>query len=65
MSIWDLGGDSAFASMLPLVCCDACAVLFLFDLSNRQSLSSIREWYRQVRGLNKQALPFLVGTKFE
>ncbi len=51
--------------MLPLVCVDAVAVMFLFDLCNRQSLVSIREWYRQVRGLNKSALPFLVGTKYD
>lgn len=39
--------------MLPLVCNDALVVLFLFDLTNRSTLTSVREWYRQVRGLNK------------
>lgn len=44
---------------------DAAAVLFLFDLTSLPSLYSIKEWFRQVRGLNKAALPFLVGTKFD
>jgi GTP-binding protein of the ras superfamily involved in termination of M-phase len=65
MSLWDLGGDKAYTSMLPITCVDAVAVLFCFDLTQRSSLTSIREWYRQVRGLNHHALPFLVGTKFD
>ncbi len=63
LSIWDLGGS--FASMLPMVCVDAVAVCFIFDLTSLPSLSSIKDWYKQVRGLNKSALPFLVGTKFD
>ena len=65
MSLWDLGGDRSFASMLPLVTVDAVAVLFIFDLTSKTTLSSIREWYRQCRGLNKSFMPFLVGTKFD
>ena len=26
---------------------------------------SIKEWFRQVRGLNKNCFPFLVGTKYD
>ena len=51
--------------MLPMVCVDAVAVLFLFDLTNRATLTSVREWYRQVRGINKSAVPFLIGTKYD
>lgn len=34
------------------VCVDAVAVLFMFDLTVKSTLLSVREWYRQVRGLN-------------
>ncbi|GAA5843112.1 hypothetical protein JCM5353_007201 [Sporobolomyces roseus] len=64
-SIWDLGGQREFVSMLPLVCNDAVAILFMFDLSRKSTLNSIKEWYRQVRGFNKTAIPFLVGTKYD
>lgn len=53
MSIWDLGGDRSYVSMMPMVCIDAAAMLFMFDLTQRSSLTGVREWYRQVRGLNK------------
>lgn len=46
-------GQKEFASMLPLVCNDAVALLFTFDLSRKSTLNSLREWYRQARGLNK------------
>jgi len=64
-SIWDLGGQREFLSMLPLVCNDAVAVFFMFDLSRKSTLLSIKEWYRQARGLNRTAHAFLVGTKYD
>ncbi|KAG1450684.1 hypothetical protein G6F56_008276 [Rhizopus delemar] len=58
-SIWDLGGQKQFASMLPLVCNDAVAILFTFDLSRLSTLNSLRDWYRQ------SAVPLLIGTKYD
>lgn len=51
--IWDLGGQREFVSMLPLVCNDAVAILFMFDLTRKTTLNSVKEWYRQARGFNK------------
>ncbi|KAJ1650557.1 Ras GTPase tem1 [Dispira simplex] len=64
-SIWDLGGQREFVSMLPLVCNDAVALLFMFDLTRKTTLNSVKEWYRQSRGFNKTAIPFLIGTKYD
>lgn len=64
-SIWDLGGQKEFVNMLPLVCNDAVAILFMFDLSRKSTLASVKEWYRQARGFNKRAVSFLVGTKYD
>ncbi|KAI1469803.1 small GTPase [Daldinia caldariorum] len=64
-SIWDLGGQREFVNMLPLVCNDAVAILFMFDLTRKSTLNSIKEWYRQGRGFNKTAIPILVGTKYD
>lgn len=51
--IWDLGGQREFVSMLPLVSNDAVAILFMFDLTRKSTLNSVKEWYRQARGFNK------------
>eukprot|EP00708_Paratrimastix_pyriformis_P005135 GAFH01004123.1.p1 GENE.GAFH01004123.1~~GAFH01004123.1.p1 ORF type:complete len:193 (+),score=29.80 GAFH01004123.1:44-622(+) len=65
MNIWDLGGTKEFINMLPLVCNDAAAILFMFDLSRKSSLNGVKEWYRQARGFNKTAVAILVGTKYD
>jgi len=64
-SIWDLGGQQEYLHMLPLVCNDAIALLFMFDLSRKTTLTSIKNWYKQARLLNKTATPFLIGTKYD
>lgn len=64
-SIWDLGGQSEYQHMLPLVTNDSVALLFIFDLCRKATLSAVREWYRKARQLNKNAVPILVGTKFD
>jgi len=64
-SIWDLGGQREFVNMLPLVCNEAAAILFMFDLSRQPTLNSIKDWYRQVRGFNKTAIAILIGTKYD
>lgn len=64
-SIWDLGGQKEFISMIPLVCNESAVMLFLFDLARPATLASVKEWYRQVRAHNKTAIPFLVGTHFD
>jgi len=64
-SIWDLGGHQDYFHMLPLVCNDAFALLFMFDLSRKATLSSVKTWYKQARALNKTAAAFLIGTKYD
>jgi len=65
LSIWDLGGEREFSHMLPLVCDGAHVVLYMFDVTSRSSLSAVRDWYKQVRKLNADAIPVLVGAKYD
>jgi len=64
-SIWDLGGAREFTTMMPLVCDGAAVIFFMFDLSRKITLHNIKDWYRQARGFNKTAIPFLIGTKYD
>ncbi|KAL0222270.1 hypothetical protein RCL1_002124 [Eukaryota sp. TZLM3-RCL] len=63
--IFDLGGAKSFSSMLPLVLTDAVAVFFMFDLTRKETLKGVKNWFKQARIFNKSAIPFLVGTKFD
>lgn len=64
-SVWDLGGAKEFENMIQLATDGAVAVVFLFDLTKPQTLTSVKEWYRLVRAQNKTAIPMLVGTKYD
>jgi len=64
-SVWDLGGQKEYLQLMPLVCNDARVLLFVFDLTSKQSLLLLREWYRHARTENRYAVPFLIGTKFD
>jgi len=65
LSVWDLGGQQEYINLMSIVCSDAKVLLFVFDLTRKQSLLEIRDWYRRARKLNKYAIPFLIGTKFD
>merc|ERR1712087_485884 len=65
ISIWDLGGQREFATLMPLVCSDAKVILFAIDLTQKQSLFSVKRWYKEARKENKMFMPFLIGTKFD
>jgi len=65
LSIWDLGGQTEYINLMPLVCNEAKVFLFVFDLTRKQSLAMVRNWYRHARKQNKFAVPFLIGAKFD
>eukprot|EP01083_Nonionella_stella_P000196 610_1 len=65
ISIWDLGGDKQFASLMPLICNDAKVILFVFDLTQKASLHSIRNWYKEAKLENNTFIPLLIGTKYD
>jgi len=65
LSVWDLGGQREYLQLMPLACDDAKVLLFVFDLTRKKSLSLIREWYKEARKENRNAIPFLVGAKYD
>ena len=65
ISIWDLGGQKEFATLVPLICVDAQVLLFCFDLTQQASLFSVKRWYKIAKKENQSFMPFLIGTRFE
>jgi len=65
LTLWDLGGQHEYKQLMPLLCSDARVFLFVFDLTRKRSLSMIKQWYKNVRKVNKHAIPFLIGAKFD
>eukprot|EP00475_Leptophrys_vorax_P033535 TRINITY_DN5285_c0_g1_i2.p1 TRINITY_DN5285_c0_g1~~TRINITY_DN5285_c0_g1_i2.p1 ORF type:complete len:200 (-),score=28.12 TRINITY_DN5285_c0_g1_i2:126-689(-) len=65
LSVWDLGGQTDNLHMVPLVANDAAALVFVFDLTRKQTLLGVKEWYKLARECNNDAPVFLVGTKYD
>eukprot|EP01084_Bolivina_argentea_P296795 511211_1 len=68
ISIWiPQPGDGlhSWSSWMSLVCSDAKVIIFVFDLTNKMSLFSVKRYYKEARRENKCFMPFLVGTKYD
>ena len=63
ISIWDFGGQQEYYPLMPLVCQDANCLFFCFDLTSKQSLFSVKRWYKEALKENKSFIPFLIGMK--
>lgn len=46
-------GQKEFMSMMDLVCNDAACLFFMFDLSRKATLHSVKEWFIQSRKYNR------------
>lgn len=51
--------------MIPLCASGANAFLFLFDLSNIETLLSLKTWFKNIHPFNEDAFSLVVGTKFD
>lgn len=64
MTIWDIGGQTLWAAVRGNYLNGAQAVLLLFDLTNRTSLSHIRDWYMDVTNVLGNRVPIsIIGNK--
>merc|ERR1711879_715077 len=64
-SLWDLGGQMEYKELLPLVCSEARVLLFVFDLTKKNTLVAVKQWFKSAKAETKHAVPFLIGTKYD
>eukprot|EP00483_Globobulimina_turgida_P011143 UN11164 len=50
---------------MPLIYNDAKVILFVFDLTQKSSLYSVKKWYKEAKKENSTFMPFLIGTKLD
>jgi len=64
MTIWDIGGQTLWAAVRANYLNGAQGILLLFDLTNRSSLSHIRDWYMDVTRVLGNDVPLsIIGNK--
>ncbi len=64
LQIWDFGGEERFRFLLPSYCRGANGGIFLFDVTNPNTLYHVDAWMEVLRGATNPKVPILmVGTK--
>ena len=63
--IYDIPSPRIMSKWIPDAMKDSKAVIFLFDITRKSSLMSIKRWYKDCRKHNKSFIPILVGTKWD
>ncbi|VDK61986.1 unnamed protein product [Anisakis simplex] len=66
LQIWDTAGQERFRSVTSAYYRDADALLLVYDISNRNSFTNIRNWLAQVKEFAKDSvLITLIGNKMD
>lgn len=65
LALWCSTNSTVYESALEMICSDANVMLFMFSLTNKSSLMSIKAWYETAQALNPDFIPILVGTKYD
>ena len=61
LQIWNSNSPMFFT----LICSNAKIILFCFDLMKKDTLFSVKQYYKDSRKENQTFMPFLIGTKFD
>lgn len=64
LNIWDTAGQEKFRSLISSYYRNVDIILFVFDLTNKQSFRNIEYWYEEIKStLKSHNRLYLVGTK--
>ena len=63
LQIWDTAGQERFRSLAKSFMKGADGILFVYDITKKQSFDSIRNWIRQTEDVNSSFQKIIVGNK--
>jgi small GTP-binding protein len=65
LQIWDFGGEEKFRFIFPSYAMGSSAGIYMFDLTNPESLINISNWLSIYRRASRSAVTLLVGSKLD
>jgi small GTP-binding protein len=65
LQIWDFGGEEKFRFVFPSYAQCSSAGIYMFDLTNYESISNLSNWLLLFRRASSHALTILVGGKLD
>ena len=64
--IYDTAGQEKFRSLIPMYIREAQIILFIYDISDRESFDSMPRWIQEVKDvINKEVVYTLIGNKID
>jgi small GTP-binding protein len=64
LHVWNTAGQELYRALVPRYSQGASAIIIVFDLSDAESLASVKDWYTQTKeNHGPGVLWFLVGNK--
>ena len=64
--IYDTAGQEKFRSLIPMYIREAQIILFIYDISDKESFDSIPKWIHEVNDvINKEVVFALIGNKLD
>ena len=64
--IYDTAGQEKFRSLIPMYIREAQIILFIYDISDRESFDSLPKWIKEVKDvLTKEVVFVLIGNKID
>ncbi|MHA1729775.1 MAG: Rab family GTPase [Promethearchaeota archaeon] len=63
LQIWDFGGEDRFRFLLPTYVNGANGVLYLFSITDLQTLNNLDDWLEILRGYDAKIPIMMVGSK--
>ena len=62
--LYDTSGQQKFKSLIPMYIRDSKVIIFVYDISNKDSFIYIKNWYNEIKDLfPKDAILILIGNK--
>lgn len=65
LQVWDFGGEDKFKFLIHSYAQGSSGGIFMFDLTNYESLLNIINWLPEFRKVSKNAPIFMVGSKLD
>ena len=65
LQIWDTAGQERFHSITKNIFRNTNGVLFVFDVTNRQSFNNIKNWIKDTEHLDKDIKGIILGNKID
>ena len=65
LQIWDTAGEERFRSITKNIFRNANGILFVYDITNKESFVNIKNWIKDTENIDKEIKGLIIGNKID